>query len=45
MLNFHKKEKNKLNKLFDDNVVSTALDHSDFTTLAHDQAKNFSGKP
>ena len=36
-----KNQKNKLNKLFDDNVVSIALDHSDFTALAHDHWKQY----
>ena len=36
-----KKEKNKLNKLFNDNVVSIALDHSDFSALADDHWKDY----
>ena len=36
-----KNQKNKLNKLFDDNVISIALDHSDFTALAHDHWKDY----
>ena len=36
-----KNQKNKLNKLFDDNVIEIALDHSDFTGLAHDHWKQY----
>ena len=36
-----KNQKNKLNKLFDDNVVNIALDHSGFTALAHDYWKDY----
>ena len=35
------KQKNKLNKLFDGDVLSIALDHSDFTALAHDHWKQY----
>lgn len=36
-----KKQKEKLNKMFDDNVIDIALDHSDFTGHAHDHWKEY----
>lgn len=36
-----KKEKIKLNKLFNDSVVEIALDHSDFSALAADHWKQY----
>ena len=36
-----KKEKNKLNKMFNDSVFEMALDHSDFSGLACDHWKDY----
>ena len=36
-----KKEKIKLNKMFNDSVVDMALDHSDFSALAADHWKGY----
>ena len=36
-----KKQEMKLNKLFKDDVLSIALEHSDFTDLAHEHFKQY----
>ena len=36
-----KNQKQKLNKMFNDNIIDIALDHSDFTGLAHDHWKQY----
>ena len=36
-----KKQKNQINKLFDDNIIDIALDHSDFAGLAADHWKQY----